>query len=56
MARAPSLVDYAPERTEQLGNSMDFVEDDQTIRILLEKENRLSQFLSIRPSFQVEIE
>ena len=56
MTRSASLIDDAPEGAEEFRDAMDFVEDDQAILVLPQEESWLCEFVSILPSFKVELE
>ena len=56
MTASPPLVDDAAQGTEKLGNAVNFVEDDQAILVLTEKECWLCKPVPIFPSFEVKVE
>jgi hypothetical protein len=55
MAPAPALINDAAKRAEQLRNAMNFVQHDQAVLVLAEKENRLDQLLPVLSCFQIKI-
>jgi len=56
MTCSASLIDDAPKGAEKFRDAMDFVEDDQAVLVLPQEECWLCQFVSILPSFKVELE
>ena len=53
MTTSPSLIDDAPERTEEFPDAVNLVQDDQVIFVLSEKESGLRKSVSILPSLKV---
>ena len=56
MTGSPTLIDDAPERAEKFRDTMNFVENDQAILVLPQKESWLCKPVPVLPSLQVKID
>ena len=56
MATTSAAVYQAPQALEELGNALDFIENNQLVFMLREIEFRLGQLGAIRRRFQIEID
>lgn len=54
-ACAPTLVDDAPQRREESGGPVDFVEDDQTVGVALAVVLDVGQLREVAGAFQIEV-
>ena len=56
MALAAAFVDQAPQRLEEFGDTVDLIQDHQTVLERVEKERRVRQLRAVARRFRVDVD